>query len=62
MTLLLKINQRHSRLLLLSCLIIALVLSLVVMCLVEHSMSGLTPAGAQSSADPIASQWDMGSM
>ena len=52
MTLLLETNQRHSRLLFLSCLIIALVLSPVVLRLVEHSMSGLTPAGAQSPADP----------
>jgi hypothetical protein len=62
MTLLLETNQRHSRLLFLSCLIIALVLSPVVLRLVEHSMSGLTPAGAQSPADPNSSQWDMRSM
>ncbi len=62
MTLLLETNQRHSRLLFLSCLIIALVLSPVVLRLVEHSMSRLTPAGAQSPADPNSSQWDMRSM
>jgi hypothetical protein len=62
MTLLLETNQRHSRLLLLSCLIIALVLSPVVLRLVEHSMSGLTPTGAQSPADPNSWQWDMRSM
>jgi len=41
MTLLFETNQRHSRLLFLSCLIIALVLSPVVLRLVERSMSGL---------------------
>ena len=62
MTLLLETNQRHSRLLFLSCLIIALMLSPVILCLVEHSVSGLTPAAAQSPADPNSSQWDMRSM
>jgi hypothetical protein len=38
MTLLFETNQRHSRLLFLSCLIIALVLSPVVLRLVERSM------------------------
>jgi peptidoglycan/LPS O-acetylase OafA/YrhL len=50
MTLLLETNQRHSRLLFLSCLIIALVLSPVVLRLVEPP------------ADPNVSQWDMRSM
>jgi hypothetical protein len=62
MTLLLETNQRHSRLLFLSCLIIALMLSPVILCLVEHSVPGLTPAAAQLPADPNASQWDMRSM
>jgi hypothetical protein len=62
MTLLLESNERDSRLLFLSCLIIALVLSPAVLRFVEHSMSGLTPAGAQSPADPNSSQWDMRSM
>jgi hypothetical protein len=62
MTLVLETNQCHSRLLFLSYLIIALVLSPVVLRLVEHSVSGLTPAAAQAPADPNASQWDMRSM
>jgi hypothetical protein len=60
MTLLCETNQRHSRLLLLNCLIIALVLSPAVLRLVERSMSGL--CDAQPPADPNVSQWDMCSM
>jgi hypothetical protein len=60
MTLLCETNQRHSRLLLLNCLIIALVLSPVVLRLVERSMSGL--CDAQPPADPNVSQWDRRSM
>jgi hypothetical protein len=60
MTLLFETNQRHSRLLFLSCLIIALVLSPVVLRLVERSTSG--PCDAHPPADPNASQWDMRSM
>jgi len=60
MTLLFETHQRHSRLLFLSCLIIALVLSPVVLRLVERSMSGL--CDAQPPADPNVSQWDMRSM
>jgi hypothetical protein len=62
MALLLETNQRHSRLMFLSCLIIALVLSPVVLRLVEHSASGLTPAGAQFRPDANSSQWDLRSM
>ena len=60
MTLLCETNQRHSCLLLLNCLIIALVLSPAVLRLVERSMSG--PCDAQPPADPNVSQWDMRSM
>ena len=57
MTLLFETNRRHSRLLFLSSLIIALVLSPVVLRLVERSMSDL--CDAQPPADPNASQWDV---
>jgi hypothetical protein len=62
MTLLLETNLRHSRLLFLSCLIIALLLSPVVLRLVEHSMSGFTPPGAPAQRDPNSSQWDLRSL
>ena len=62
MTRLLETNQCYSCLLFLSCLIKALMLSPVILCLVEHSVSGLAPAAAQSPADPNSSQWDMRSM
>lgn len=60
MTRLLETNQRHSPTV--PDLIIALVLSPVVLRLVEQSVSGFTPAAAQSPADAKAWQWDMRSM
>jgi hypothetical protein len=54
MTLLFETNRRHSRLLFLSSLIIALVLSPVVLRLVEHSMSGLCERTAPGRSQRLA--------
>jgi hypothetical protein len=61
---LLETNERHSRMLFLTSLVIGLLLSPVVLRFVEHSMDSLNSASEHTTtqADRNSSQWDLRAM